>query len=328
MDTSDTTSAASNYRNSTYTQSTVLLFSSINDVKTFGQCVDFMHDTHCQSSYDSDDDVAATSRRISVFRQSKDKPQANVVLGEYLLSELELFRKTYIILHTHLVDCAKHLEKLHNKYVKKFLKSLNAASSSSHNANFDLMVTIACETTINGVLFAKIWSSIVKLNCERDQTLNVKCLKLASHLKLESSVDEFGPLCADYFKVERAHFAINTKSILRELKRLPFLNNPHEKLECIKTSVDLMNNELSVASKKKDTSVQLTSDLLIPLMAFVLLKSNIDCFKSIEFFLDNFQFSMSPDSYSKSHMSTMLAELSFFLTTFKAAVQLIEASHV
>jgi hypothetical protein len=319
----------SSLRNSTYVQP--VIFGNISDVKTFGQCVDFMHDTICQIDYSAlDSEEEHNSRRMSIFRQSKEKI-INRIIGEDLLNELELFRKTYIILPTHLGDCAKHLEKIHNRYVKKFLKSLNFNQS---NSNLDLMVTIACETTINGVLFAKLWSNIVKLNEELDKELESKFSKLIYKLKLsKEDPNEFGELCADFFKIEKKYFLINIKSILKELKRLPLLNNPYEKLDCLKTSVDLLNNEFTISFKKRNSNdtaqlVTVTSELLIPLMAFILLNSRINCFKSIEYFMEKFQFSMSPSSYSNSHTSTVLYELSFFMITFKAALQLIETSPV
>ena len=332
------------HRNSTFMQP--VLFSSISDVKTFGQCVDFMHDTVCQvfdDDQDSDDESLTNNnnnnrRNSSFFKQKKDSRPTQRIIGEDLLSELELFRKTYIILHTHLVDCAKQLEKMHRKYVKKFLKSFNANSliSSSSNANLDLMVTIACETTINGVMFAKVWTNILKLHTESDTFIAENCAKLKASLRLDSAdATVYSPRCADFFKLDQKYFQINTKSILKEMNRLPFMNNPFEKLECIKTSVDLLNNELTISSKNRTNdssqaplSTQLTSDLLIPLIAFILLKSNINCFKSIVFFIDTYQFSMQPDSFTSSHTSTVLAELSFFMTTFKAAVQLIETSNI
>ena len=293
-----------------------------------------MHDTVCQINYLTlDSDEEQNTRRMSIFKQDKEK-FVNRIIGEDLLNELELFRKTYIILPTHLADCAKQLEKLHNKYVKKFLKSLNFNQS---NSNTDLMVTIAVETTINGVLFAKIWSNILKLNEELDRELEEKFTKLIYKLKLnKEDPNVFGDLCSEFFKIEKKYFLINTKSILKELKRLPLLNNPYEKLDCLKTSVDLLNNEFTISFKKTNSNspndsvqiVTITSELLIPLMAFILLNSNINCFKSIEYFMEKFQFSMSPNSYSNSHTSTVLYELSFFMITFKAALQLIETSSV
>jgi hypothetical protein len=310
------------------------VFSNINDVKTFGQCVDFMHDTVCQINYstlqllDTDEDLS--TRGMSILKQSKEKIISRII-GEDLLNDLELFRKTYIILPTHLADCAEKLEKIQNRYVKKFLHSLNFSQS---NSNLDLMVTIACESTINGVLFAKIWSNIVKLNGELDKELSEKFDKLVYKLKLTNdNPNEFSQLCADFFKTDKKYFLINTKSILKEIKRLPLLNNPYEKLDCLKTSVDLLNNELTISFKKRisdapNEGVQLTSELLIPLMAFILLKTEINCFKSIEYFMEKFQFSMSPNSYSNSQSSTVLAELSFLMSTFKAALQFIETSSV
>ena len=123
---------------------------------------------------------------------------------------------------------------------------------------------------------------------------------------------------------------------MREFKRLSLLNNPFEKLECIKTSLELVTNELTILSSQSDKktvdspdnqSTIITSDILIPLLGFILIRSNINCFKSICYLIDNFQFSAQANTFSNSHCSTRLDELAFFMTTFKAAIQFIETSY-
>lgn len=147
-------------------------------------------------------------------------------------------------------------------------------------------------------------------------------------------------LCSRFFHIETKYFLINTQPVLREFKRLSLLNNPFEKLECIKSSVELVTNELTILSSQpkdptkhtsqdndgKEESTIITSEILIPLISFILIRSNINCFKSICYFIDTFQFSSRPNSFSNSHCSTRLGELAFFMTTFKAAIQFIETS--
>ena len=128
------------------------------------------------------------------------------------------------------------------------------------------------------------------------------------------------------------------------LFQITLLNNPFEKLECIKTSVELVTNELTILSTQKksfkcikqkcahringddESSLIITSDILIPLIAFILIRSNINCFKSILYFIHKFQFSAQANSFSNSHCSTKLDELPFYMTTFRAAIQFIETS--
>jgi len=136
-------------------------------------------------------------------------------------------------------------------------------------------------------------------------------------------------LCTRFFNLNSKYFLINTQPVLREFKRLSLLNNPFERLECIKTSVELLTNELTLLHSQEPhaASTVITSEVLIPLIAFILISSNIGCFKSVCYFIDRFQFSARPNSHSSSHISARLDELAFFMTSFKAAVQFIETSY-
>jgi hypothetical protein len=356
---------ASSNRNSTVMSQ--FSFANVNDVKTFGQCIDFMHDTLCivdESQIDeaadllSDEDYdSRIVRRNSI--KFANKKLKECFIGEDLLNELELFRKTYIILPTHLINCGKKLKRMHGKYVSMFLRSFgyylktNSIESSDIDPNLELMVAIACETTICGCLYSKVWPIVCEMNSPADKLIHEKCRQLFEFLKLEDEDSsnslnkkkeasvEWLELSSAYFQLEKKYFSINLKPVLKEIKRVPLLNNPYEKLECIKTTTDLLNNELTISLMNNNSnsgtesspsgnnsSVMITSDILIPLFAFILIKSNISCFRSIIFFIDTFHFSFQSSAHSTSHNSTLLAELSFFMTTFKASVQFIEASNV
>lgn len=343
---------AISHRNSTFMQEAS--FDSLDDVKKFGQSVDFMHSSGFRDTYEELDDdryldensnLLKADRKLSIQQLKKRRGNPSLI-GEDLLNEIELFKKTYIILFTYMKDCELQLEKIYTKYVRKFLssakKTMNLDPNSTVYSNIDLMISIACENTIVGCLFSKLWPCLLQLNSDEDSKIQFKCDRVRKLLKLNQIFNlnnETIELCSRFFRIESKYFLINTKSVLREFKRLSLLNNPFEKVECIKNTVELVTNELTILSSKKkssknkqtsdgksDDSIIITSDILIPLIAFILINSNINCFKSICYFIDNFQFSCQPNSFSSACSSTKLGEFAFFMTTFKAAIQLIETS--
>ena len=190
---------------------------SIEDVKTFGQCIDFMHESQFIDILDESDDLDSNSE--SSFFKSK-KPFKATLIGQELLDEIELFRKTYIIIHTHLDHCAKQLYHIYSKYVKKFINSYKKSSSLSDiDTNSDLMISIACENVIVGCLFSKLWSNVLLMNHEQDEVLLNKCKKLFRNLKLNGDPNESIVRCGEFFKIDKLFFMINDRLILKEFKR-------------------------------------------------------------------------------------------------------------
>jgi hypothetical protein len=360
-------------------------FNSFNDIRTFGQSIDFMHNTvgFVQMNHEQDDfeitesededekrapsnksssnrldsnaapNESSTKRKLSSLLFINEKrPFKQFLIGESLLSEIELFRKTYIVISDYMSDCVVYLNRLYKKYVKLFMKSYKmfAGQNQVDNMdNIDQMVSLACEIAINGCLFAKLWSPIQQINSSKDAYLLLRCLQLKNYLKLDELAasleaknskifvkQECLKTCSNYFQLDVDYFRINCKPIMREFSRLALMNNPFEKLECIKTSVDLLTNEINLLftrekqneEKSNTSSNVVTTELLIPLLSFIIIKTEIDCLQSIIYFIENFHFSYRHSSFSNSFNSAYLAELNFFFVTFKAAVQSIESSNL
>lgn len=298
-------------------------FLSINDVITYRQSIDFMQSnmltfSNFVSLSSSEEDYAYKNRKY--FRKS--------LIGASLLDEIEVFRKTYIILSDHLEDCFKNLLKIYKKYVKMFFKSIRKNNINQNSVNFDLIIILACENTIIGFLFAKLWPCILEINSEKNKQISIKCKKLINFLKLNdfSNNDESFELCSKFFNINKNYFRINQQPIQSEIKNLSLVNVPFEKLECIKKTIDSITNELTILLAFHREQAFITSEILIPLLAFILIKSNINCVYSIIYFVEKFQLS----SYQnlKFINSTRLEELAYFMTTFRAAIQFIETSQI
>lgn len=165
--------------------------------------------------------------------------------------------------------------------------------------------------------------------------MNLIRIKLGVNSIVSSSVEEDDldestlNQCVEFFHLDRVFFAVNLKPVLKELRKVELLNNPFERLESVKASVDLLVNELTILSLGKrnqtDTNdvLTVTSENLIPLIAFVLLRSSLVNLKSAVYYVDNFSFA---SSLSHVASNSYLAELTYFMTSFKASLAFIENS--
>ena len=244
------------------------------------------------------------------------------------------------MLPTHLGDCAAQLKRIHARYVHKFLRALSIFSStvtfdddsgammlSSSDSNMLLIVSVACENAIVGTMHGKLWPAIVQSCEKRDSQLTLKCRQLAQRLRLDAGGSQASEAAASFFQINPAYFQLNSALVLKELRRVEMLNTPFEKLECLKHTIELITSELALSAKNNKsyaaaaTTSPLTSDTLVPLLAFVLVKSQLKSLHAIMLFVEMFHFSAQLAALTNS---TVLAELSFFLTSFRAAVQLVE----
>lgn len=302
---------------------------SINDVLTFRQCVDFMNNT---SFFVDESDLVSTGREL-VSNERRRKRLVNV--GEKLLVEMDLFKKTYIILPTHMKDCAKQLSRVYEKYIERFMRSHTHDNKKLVNVigDAELLVSVACEIIVIGCIYSKLWPCILSVNEKNDAVF----LARTRHLKQRLEVDDSDRIdvWSEHLHLDRAYFRINFKPVLKEMNKLSMLNNAFESLMCIKTCIDLLTTELTISLlKQKSTSsppprqstpLVVTSESLIPLLAFVIMRSSLECFKSIVYFVDTFCLSLQPSHSTNVSNSILVSELSFFMTSFKAAIQLIES---
>ncbi len=107
-------------------------------------------------------------------------------IGEDLINEVELMRKTCIVLSTHLADCEARMEGIYVKYVERFLGAActRLEKDSSAYAEVDLMVAVACENTVVGVLFSKLWPCLLQFNSKEDSVIQIKCDRIRKFLNL------------------------------------------------------------------------------------------------------------------------------------------------
>jgi hypothetical protein len=117
---------------------------------------------------------------------------------------------------------------------------------------------------------------------------------------------------------------------ISEIKKIHLLKTVYEKLICMKTFIDLISTELTLYYKSNDSynnlkenELQLTSDQLLPLTCYVIIKSKLSLLYSLVYFTEKFNLTSIYASSNSIYLSTT-NELSFIFSTFKAAVGLIE----
>jgi len=118
---------------------------------------------------------------------------------------------------------------------------------------------------------------------------------------------------------------------VNEIKKIHFLKTVYEKLICMKTCVEMISTELTLYYKSNDSDLkgnlelQLTSDQLLPLTCYIIIKSKLNLLFSLIYFTEKFNLTSIYASSNSIYLSNT-NELSFIFSTFKAAVGLIENS--
>ena len=318
------------------------LFRSVHDVQTFSQSVEFVSivtgfiDPADDDDEDDYDDKKKKKKKPKQKRNSKQQQTQMALverpLGEALLDELDVMRKTYIVIHTHMADCVRTLAAMHRKYLRLFLKAYHTSPNTT-DADVELMLSVACENVIVGCMYPKLWPNVLRLHERQDELLRNKMRRVAELIGT-------APSAAALFAVEESYFRVNVTRVLRELNKLAMLNNPFEQCACIKASLDLLQTEFTLidmqnaqtaaAAAPADATV-LSSDVLLPLTAYLLVRSEITCLHAVVYFIEHFHFTLKEDDddhHGRMQFSAcraLLAESSFLVATFRAAVQLVEA---
>lgn len=66
---------------------------------------------------------------------------------------------------------------------------MNLDTDSGVYSDFDLMVSVACENIIVGVVFSKLWPCLLQLNMNEDDFIQIKCDRIRKLLKLTKVIN-------------------------------------------------------------------------------------------------------------------------------------------
>ncbi|GFG37242.1 hypothetical protein Cfor_10937 [Coptotermes formosanus] len=173
------------------------------------------------------------------------------------------------------------------------------------DARFQSLLSISLENYIMSHLHDLVFHMVCTKHCDDDTQILGLVKELAS---VGVTADQLGA---------PEDFAVPLPAAVVELASLDSLNCPVDKLYCIRTTLDLILAELkgaivdahSVLSKESQLPT-LTTDDLIPLLVTVIIQAKPLHMASNLYYMENFQWTLSPND-----------AISFSLVTFKAAIQ-------
>lgn len=257
-----------------------------------------------------------TVHDVSNFKKSSYYLQkTSNSVNECFKNEMRIFKETYVILLNHLEACEQECLRIHEKYFKKFQDSYYS------NSNQEIL-SIAIENCINANLYDKLWSIIIDLNNDKDNFINFKLNQIYNNISNDN-------VTSYYLKLNKKYLIDYSLSI-NEIRKIHLLKTVFEKLNCMKTCIDLISTELSLYYKKNESNNQisenelvLTSDELLPLTCYIIIKAKLNLLYSLIFFTERFNFTAIFGLSNSLYLSST-NELAFIFSTFKAAIGLIE----
>lgn len=226
-------------------------------------------------------------------------------LTEELISQIQTYKQTHILVPKYIHDCSNELFKIYQENINKFISCTNKIEISNEIE----LLSIAIENLIIGFMFNKLDPLVCIHNKNKDLILNEK---IEFYRKTNANLNAFiSKLNID------SKLLIDYKMSIRELEKIDSFNTTFEKLNCLKCTFDMINTELLLFYKKHDfaNDLMITSDILLPLICFIILKSKLNGLYSLVYFIEIFNL--------RARNSDSIDEYSFAFATFKAAVNLI-----
>ncbi|XP_067014979.2 ankyrin repeat domain-containing protein 27 [Anabrus simplex] len=183
------------------------------------------------------------------------------------------------------------------------------------DGRFQHLLTVCLENYIMNRLHNLVFPAVSSMHREKDSIIMKRALELAG---VGVTADQLGA---------PEDFAVPLPAAVVELASLDSFNCPIDKLTCLRTTLELMLAEVKGAIVDAQSLMAgdshlptLNTDDLIPLLESVIIQAKPLHMASNLFYVENFQWTLSPNDAS-----------SFSLVTFKAAVQellLVDASQL
>ncbi|PSN51356.1 hypothetical protein C0J52_07920 [Blattella germanica] len=208
-----------------------------------------------------------------------------------------------VLLTESLPNVRERMHDLMSSYWMALLKTHSL--DRQRDARFQNLISISVENYI----MSRIHDLVFQMVCSRYEEEDSKILSLVKELAGAGvTVDQLGA---------PEDFAVPLPAAVVELASLDSLNCPIDKLSCLRTTLDLILAELKGAIvdahsvRSKDSQLPtLSTDDLIPLLVTVIIQAKPLHMASNLYYMENFQWSLSPSDAT-----------SFSLVTFKAAIQ-------
>ncbi|XP_054708392.1 putative uncharacterized protein DDB_G0284213 isoform X2 [Uloborus diversus] len=263
-----------------------------------------LKDESCTSIINGGKNLLLSLNECTLFLQSIT--ECSKVL-RVLDKKINVFNTSYMILPEYLPDAAVKLHSLSRWTVEEFFKSFKAESFNKYSST---ELSAVVENYILCHIHDKAFPAIKKYCYEEDNLLNQKLLSLYE-----------GNITPDQLGVKES-FCCQTPSAVVELASLNSRFSPVEKLNCLMTTLELLNQDIEQflletyhpVSYKKDVP-KLTSDDLIPLLVSVIVQARPQYLATNLYYIQNFCWEIpSIDKYS------------YGLVTFQAAKEFLRSS--
>ncbi|XP_022110510.1 ankyrin repeat domain-containing protein 27-like [Acanthaster planci] len=209
------------------------------------------------------------------------------------------FNQTYMILPGYLMDTACKLRGIWEHSRLAFSETNNYIRLQS-DSRLEEAITVALESYIMGGVHTKVFKAVCQQMAEDDQVLYRR-------------VQELQGVKANQLGVKK-DFCCPLPAAVVELARLDGINNPQEKLLCLKSTLDAITDEVSAYLRMNLAPGYslpcLTSDELIPLQVLVISQAKCQYLASNLFYMEHFHWVKSDHN-----------DVGYTLVSFKAAME-------
>ncbi|KAL6046849.1 Ankyrin repeat domain-containing protein 27 [Balamuthia mandrillaris] len=226
-------------------------------------------------------------------------PENEIVLNK-IEEHIEQFNKTYVLVKNYEQHAVKKIQGIFD-YALEALLCANGTFRRFHNMNNEQCLNELkemIEIFVSNGLHAKLWKNI------------------RNNFKQEDS--ELYGIIAPLEKIRQSDLGVREElqcsmvEPTRQFKQLEALTTPLEKLYCLKKTNDLIMKTVQAAVSPNSDEI-VTTDDLIPFLAYIIVLSKCKHLQSQLFYMENFTF------------SSLKSELGFNLVSFQAAVQYLKS---
>eukprot|EP00027_Filamoeba_sp_ATCC50430_P015787 CAMPEP_0168567090 /NCGR_PEP_ID=MMETSP0413-20121227/14801_1 /TAXON_ID=136452 /ORGANISM="Filamoeba nolandi, Strain NC-AS-23-1" /LENGTH=407 /DNA_ID=CAMNT_0008599221 /DNA_START=185 /DNA_END=1408 /DNA_ORIENTATION=+ len=227
----------------------------------------------------------------------------NVIVLAKIREQLQEFNNTYVLVKGY----ESHVIKKVESFVDQAFEALciaNADFRTLYNNNDPNLIELRqiTESFVMGELHKRLFEGLATIFSEEDDDMHSQLLKLQYLSASELGIRE--DLQCDF------------SDALKELKRLDECSTPLEKILCIQETNNkatiAITNHLSANNQKPDSFI--TTDDLIPIFAYLLIRSKLSTLNTNLYYMENFTFS-----------EIGMSALGFTIVTFRAAVEYLKS---
>ncbi|XP_006817407.1 ankyrin repeat domain-containing protein 27-like [Saccoglossus kowalevskii] len=216
---------------------------------------------------------------------------------------VDFFNHTYQRLEAEsLRYCIDAVNAIFTKSVQTALKDGHHRKAVKQNRNFMDNLKVAMETYVMNGVFKKVFKAVSTYVAREDAELNKITRNLA-----ELQLKDLGI---------RPQFTQNVPRARRELSFLNKFCTPLEKLYCLRRTVMTITHA-SLRRAKNVPIAPITTDDLLPILVFLVVKSEIPNWLANLTYMQNFRFSKPSND-----------EFGFYVASIEAAVEHVRSGHV